>query len=658
MDVEIQPPADMDVEIQPPADMDVEIQPPDLQESTLAVEMRTLIEKRDLKGALRLTEKNQDDVASDSELQELAHTATSLLEADPYVRSFVETSRQAHREGDLDRAQSLLDKARELDPAHPDILALESELMPTSIPELEDIVLEPVEEPDAAEALETAPEPTELESELESLELEAPLDEPAEIPIAAEPEAPEPAAETEAPEAAGETAAPAPAGEPAARLDSESEQRIDELLKEGQAAFDKGEYQSAIDAWSRIFLIDIDHAEASRRIELSRKLKAEVERQVEEAFHEAISKLESGETDEAKQGFERVLEMHPGHMGAREYLDKLESGQLTTPTPLTPTPTPAPTPTPGRTPVPKIDSDTDWDDIAPGDEVFEAPLGPGLEGGVIPPQAESRPRSAAPRKRSFMMIGASVLAVVLIGGWFIYSRRDKMFPNAAEEQAGTTGQTVDPIARAGKLHAAGNTAMAIAQLRRLPPDHPQHAEAQALIALWEAGTGEPEPEAEGPSEEALERRQDLMARAQQAAADGENLLALDLMERVSGIVPLNEEEATLQNGIEEQLEIVRTELELFNQGDWEFALPNLWRMHELDPSNKDVVRLMVSSYYNLGLRDLQRGDAKSAEEKFGEALELSPDDRELQRLADFANTYSERSSDLLYRIYVKYHPFR
>jgi hypothetical protein len=38
-----------------------------------------------------------------------------------------------------------------------------------------------------------------------------------------------------------------------------SHQRIDELLAEGQASFERSEHQAAIDAWSRIFLIDIDH---------------------------------------------------------------------------------------------------------------------------------------------------------------------------------------------------------------------------------------------------------------------------------------------------------------------------------------------------------------------------------------------------------------
>ena len=37
--------------------------------------------------------------------------------------------------------------------------------------------------------------------------------------------------------------------------------RISQLLAEGQRAFDAERYQDAIDCWSRIFLIEIDHDE-------------------------------------------------------------------------------------------------------------------------------------------------------------------------------------------------------------------------------------------------------------------------------------------------------------------------------------------------------------------------------------------------------------
>ena len=106
--------------------------------------------------------------------------------------------------------------------------------------------------------------------------------------------------------------------------------RIRQLLDEGQTAFQAGDLQSAIDAWSRIFLIDIDHQEAARRIEQARKVKAEGERQAEEIFHEGMAQIEAGDLAAAKQSFQRVLETQPGNFAAREYLQQLEAGTVPT----------------------------------------------------------------------------------------------------------------------------------------------------------------------------------------------------------------------------------------------------------------------------------------------------------------------------------------
>ena len=68
--------------------------------------------------------------------------------------------------------------------------------------------------------------------------------------------------------------------------------------------------------------------------------------------------------------------------------------------------------------------------------------------------------------------------------------------------------------------------------------------------------------------------------------------------------------------------------------------------------------MIIDSYYNLTLKDLQRGDTTGAANKAKEALEVQPDNRDLQRLHLFAETYAQRQPDLLYQIFVKYLPAR
>ena len=107
-----------------------------------------------------------------------------------------------------------------------------------------------------------------------------------------------------------------------------------------------------------------------------------------------------------------------------------------------------------------------------------------------------------------------------------------------------------------------------------------------------------------------------------------------------------------------QIEPIAKQIGLVEQHEWEIALRDLWRLHEADPGNRDVTRLMVESYYNLALRDLKRMDTKQALQNLREAQGLDPDDRGLRRQIAFAEAYQNRPKDMLYRIYVKHLPER
>ena len=519
---------------------------------------------------------------------------------------------------------------------------------PSGVDELDDLDLgfgaEVPAEPQPAATDEVAEEPAPDEApepEAEPVEPTPAADEVAEEP--APDEAPEPEAEPAAP-------APEPAGiplgtEPAARLDSESQQRIDDLLAEGQEAFDGGEYQGAIDAWSRIFLIDIDHAEANKRIEEARKLKAEADRKVEEKFHEGLAQLESGETEAAADSFRAVLEMQSSHLQARDYLEKLEAGEM--PVPAEMPKSAEAQPIDGDSPAPDLEDQGEFDD-EPKDK-------PDRGTKVVGDRMVSVKRSPF-KSKSFLAIAAVGLIAALGGSWYLFKNRDKYFPNTAQEAPAAASQ--DPVARAKGLHEQGKAPIAIAQLRRLPPDSPQYDEAQALIAQWELEQAPADLGPEGPSPQELARREALVAEAGAAAERREFMRTSELLSEAATIAPLSGTEVQLLARADEQLQKLQNFITIFREGEWDRALRDLWLLHESDPGNSDVTRLLVDSYYNLGLRALQRQDAKVASEQFKEALVLSPDDPELLRLADFASTYQTRSTDLLYRIYVKYHPFR
>ena len=488
---------------------------------------------------------------------------------------------------------------------------------------------------------------------------------------------------------AGDAAAPPPAAGidlgAAPSGSGDGQDRIEELLAEGQAAFDRGEHQTAIDAWSRIFLIDIDNVEAGRRIELARKLKAEVERKVEEAFHEGVTLFDAGRPEEAKQAFERALQLQPNHLAAQEYLDQIAAGGGRTPVadgPDVAPPPPIDTPTSAAPAAPAAPAADDTGDLlGPTDDLLGSVDLDEELGGELPPmpeaeavpEAEAAPEpaaepTAAPKavvakkkssSRSFVMIGSAVLALVLVGGWFLLSKWDSLFQNATPAPTEPAAPEQSAIERAKALAAEGKSSLAIARLRRIPADSPDYAEAQSLIAQWSAPAQPGEAEAGGGLEsDSAERQGELVAAARAAADRSEHLRAEHLLTEAAGHGPLDEETAALLEQVRSELVPLQRQIGMVRQGDWEFALPDLWRMHAAEPDNKNIVQLIVDCYYNLGVRDLQRGDVTAAGEKISEALELHGDDPALARLSQFATTYSSRSPDLMYRIYVKYLPLR
>jgi tetratricopeptide (TPR) repeat protein len=533
------------------------------EEWSLGGELADLLDRRDFHHLLQLAAEHKARVAADPDLEHLVAEARSRLEAEPYVRSFLDRALQLRKDGHEQEAEATLVKARQLDPTHP-------ELARVSAP------------PVSASAL------------LESV--------------------------------AAELAQPATGDE-----------RITRLLAEGQRAFERADYQGAIDSWSRIFLIDIDHGEANRRIEEARRHKAERERQLEELYHEGVSLWELGSNTQARRVFERVLEMDSGHLAARDAIERIDAGEASA--------------TPGETAVAEVLT-------VPEPEA--TPTTSARTTAAPAPAAARRPALAAGKAKpgrtrpAFWAIGGAVLLLALAGGWLLYSQRQGLFPNSESTSPAEPADS-GVLERARKLHELGQTASAIDLLRRLPAAHAQYVEAQSLIAQWETLL---EEGATAPTPEQLAERAGALAEARSAAQQREHLRAVDLLDRAAAIAPLEPADGELLAASRRQVSGLQRELDLFRQGDWEFALPELWRLHDSDPANPDINRLIVDSYYNLAVRDLQRQDLNEAVTKLEEGLALAPQDAGLERLARFARLYTGSPPDLRYRIFVKYLPFR
>jgi len=95
-------------------------------------------------------------------------------------------------------------------------------------------------------------------------------------------------------------------------------------------------------------------------------------------------------------------------------------------------------------------------------------------------------------------------------------------------------------------------------------------------------------------------------------------------------------------------------VKLYNDGDYETALPILWRLYQSDHQNEDVRSYLVRAYYDLGVLNLQNNLFDKASRSFADALGVDPGDALAKRQKAFADRYSRKPPDLLARIYVKY----
>ncbi len=675
--------------------------------SGLAAVVADLLARRNFEQILQIAEKQQQSVASDPQVSALVEKARGLAESEAYVQAFLKSARRAQAAGRLDQMESYLKKASALDAEHPDVVGFAAEAEPPAAGAVaadddlmalqqqslsleagapgavdptdqlaEELARDPRQtKPMAAVPLGDGTETTAAAASDEAVteaaiaagepDFEGALfDESGEAEVLDDLGAElfddedfgEPPVEAEVEEDLGAELFDGEGEMAAADVEAldelsaeltldaggvpeeaaESGDRVGQLLEEGQEAFDGGDYQAAIDVWSRIFLIEIDNQEASRRIEEARGKKAELERQAEELFHEAVGQIEKGSIDDAKDTLARVLELAPSHSLAREYAEQLEAGQ-----------------------VPATSGDLD---LALAEDAGELGAAPEAEAGSPSLEAAvERDRVVLVKKtdRRLILLGAGVLLAVIVAGAFLMLQWDDLFPNQDAPPTMAQARKVDPIERATKMHEGGNTENAILMLERIQPQDPVYEDAQALIAQWKALVeAPPEPEDLGPSKEQVARHTLLVNAARGAYRQGRHIRALKYYEQAVKILPLEAGDQAFQSESERRLAPLGDEMSLFANGEYVRVIPILWRKRELEPDNLDIQRLLVDSYYNLALTDMQRGNVQEAAKKLREALEVQPDNQELQRLQLFAQTYTQRRRDLLYRIFVKYLPSR
>jgi tetratricopeptide (TPR) repeat protein len=235
---------------------------------------------------------------------------------------------------------------------------------------------------------------------------------------------------------------------------ADRDERIEQLLVAGLDHYFAGDFEHAINVWSRVVFLDRQHSRARAYIERARSALAERHRESEELLHRGVDAFNRGDTGEARTLINQAVE----HVGPNDmafvFLERLNR-------------------------------------LAP------AASGPDAPGrrvkSILPSSATVRRVVIEPKTRRTLWLGVGVAAVAAaaalllagagLGMWFAdrpSGRVDVIAPAAAPLPVARASETA--IARARQLNAEGNPREALRVLESVTDADPLRGAADALQA--------------------------------------------------------------------------------------------------------------------------------------------------------------------------------
>jgi tetratricopeptide (TPR) repeat protein len=266
-----------------------------------------------------------------------------------------------------------------------------------------------------------------------------------------------------------------------------------------------------------------------------------------------------------------------------------------------------------------------------------------------PEPLEAGPAPVLPR-RAFLGIPPRVLTVVgtflvltLIGAYFLFKGPRT---RTSQPQAAPAGS----LAHARQLMSRGKMVEARAELRRVPSGDPDSGEAQRLLEeLSKPGGAEASSGAGGGADPAR-----LRSAGEAALGEKRYIDALKNFGLAAAAYRNDPSFAQEQALASEKVAALTPAVKLYNEGEYETAIPILWRLVQEDRDNRDARSYLLRAYYNQGITQLQNGLYPKAVQAFQEALSLDPNDAEAARHKRFATRYQKADLDLMGRIYVRH----
>jgi tetratricopeptide (TPR) repeat protein len=616
-------------------------------------EARAAMTARDFQRANDLTTEVLRDDFTNEEARAINDEAREKMEAAPFVEQFIRKAETFAGQGNAASARSELEKARALDSDHPGISRVAESLAApqpaasfTSGPSPSFVVEAPP--PAAAPGRGTA-QATDFGFTFE--EDKVPADEPGFGAFSFD--APAPAAPASSfggfsfdapstPSAGTFDFAPA-----APQTGGDDRRKIEQYLTDGDRAANAGNYQQAIDLWSRIFLIDVTNDEASSRIENAKAKRRETDARVEALLAAGEKAFKTGDHNTARDQFNEALQLDPGNPTAHEFLERITAAA------------PAPFETPfstapkrGETPAPQRGDIFDDEAMLSGSydslKPPEAPL-------PIPSPAKkaAKTKVAAPAKKRSASTGVllTIVAVVIVAaaGWFLWS---KYMSKPPYDPAATQAIFV----QANSLAKRQRYDQAIAILGDIKPSDPQHDKALEMIADLQHKKSQAAQMVNGRPASIVYEEGIAAGRTAFEAHDYETAkTALDAAARIK---PLPADLAAMYATASQQAAKLEVARAMFKERRYQDAVTNLDPLLQADPQNQSIRRMLIAAHFDLGATALQEERLPDAMRELDEVLKSDPNDELAKRSRVLAERYSGQPKDLLYKIYVKYLPLR
>jgi tetratricopeptide (TPR) repeat protein len=622
---------------------------------------RTAMADRDFERVLHITGAVLSEDLLNDEARILSDEAREKLEAAPFVEQFSRKSEQQIASGNIAAAKMELEKARALDPTHPEVVRIgkmiaERGTAPQPAQPTPSFVIDAPSP--AATGRSTAQaadfgfafeeeKPAEAEVSFSNFSFDAPA---SDSPFGGGFSFDAPAAPAPAPAAAQPSpAAPSSPGDfdfatASVVTSADDQKKIDQYLADGDRAAAAGDHQQAIDLWSRIFLIDVTNDDASERIERAKAKRRELDQKIEPLLASGTAAFERGDTEKAHADLGEVLRLDPRNSTAQGYLDRLSetvsAGGAAASQEYLP-------PAPGDD---KLDLGFFDDEPSPYDLPAIPPPPAATPAAKASAKAEPAPKTKSGRQLPVgLLAGVAGLLVLLAVGWFIWS---KYMTGPAEETG--AGQAI--IARASGLAGAGKYDQAIALLQDIKPEDPQHDQALVMIADLRAKKSSSAQLVDGiPAAQYYEQKLAAGRTAFEAHDYAAAKAALDQAQRVK---PLPPELKSQYDAAAQQVAKLDSAKALFNERKYADAIANLQPLLDQDPQNPNIRRIIANAHFNLGAMALQEEHLTDAQREFDEVLKGNPGDELAKRSRELAIRYEGQPKDLLYKMYVKYLPLR